>query len=432
MKKIKIDILSRVEGHGGILVKIDNNRVEDVKINIYEGPRLIEQLLVGKDYNECLNIVPRICAICTLSHRYASIRALEKALDVSVKKKVFLTRELMLLGEIIESNSLHVFVLALPDFFGYPSITEMLQEHSNIVMAGLKIKEFGNLLMKTTSARMIHGENPIIGGFGKYPLNKELNEIKRKANELIPSTVKAIEFISSIKVPTFCEEKKNITFMCLNSGEKFGFVGDTVLISTGEERDVSEYEKLTNERVVSHSYAKRCTYKDKTFTVGAIARVNLLGEKLTGESLKYFKKIYNSRWKKNPLYNSHAQLLEILFALEKIPSIIDEIKRLKDPEIEIPGRVSGQAAAAVEAPRGILYHYYNLENGLIAKADIITPTEQNLDEMERFLRVTAENLLNDSKKDIEPALEMVVRAYDPCISCSAHLIKVVRKGSRRL
>ena len=220
--------------------------------------------------------------------------------------------------------------------------------------------------------------------------------------------------------------------MCLNSGEKFGFVGDTVLISTGEERDVSEYEKLTNERVVSHSYAKRCTYKDKTFTVGAIARVNLLGEKLTGESLKYFKKIYNSRWKKNPLYNSHAQLLEILFALEKIPSIIDEIKRLKDPEIEIPGRVSGQAAAAVEAPRGILYHYYNLENGLIAKADIITPTDQNLDEMERFLRVTAENLLNDSKKDIEPALEMVVRAYDPCISCSAHLIKVVRKGSRRL
>ncbi len=429
MKKIKIDLLSRVEGHGGILVSIDNNKVKDVKVNIYEGPRLIEQLLVGKDYKECLNIVPRICAICTLSHRYASIRALEKVLKISVKKKVLLMRNLMLLGEIIESNSLHVFVLALPDFFGFPSITEMLQEHKDIVMSGLKIKEFGNLVMKTTSARMIHGENPIIGGFGRYPDSKELNEIKTKANELIPIAIKAIEFISSVKVPTFCEEKENITFMCLNSGEEFGFVGDTVLISTGEEKDVDEYEKLTNERVVSHSYAKRCTYKDKTFTVGAIARINHLGERLTGESYRYFKKIFNSRWKKNPLYNNHAQLLEILFALEKITSLVDAIKQLSDPEIEIPEKVSGKATAAVEAPRGILYHHYDLENGLITNADIITPTDQNLEEMERFLRVTAVNLLKKSKKDLKPELEMVVRAYDPCISCSAHLVKVVRKGN---
>jgi len=427
MKKIKIDILSRVEGHGGILVTIDGNRVEEVKVNIYEGPRLIEQLLIGKDYKECLNIVPRICAICTLSHRYASIRALERALGVSVKKKVLLMRDLMLLGEIIESNALHVFVLALPDFFGFPSITEMLQEHREIIMTGLKIKEFGNLVMKTTSARMIHGENPIIGGFGKYPLNKELNEIKRKANELVPMAVNAVEFLSSVKVPNFCEGKEKITFMCLNSGEEFGFVGDTVLISMGKERNVDEYENLTNERVVSHSYAKRCTYKEKTFTVGAIARVNLLGERLKGESFKYFKKMYNSRWEKNPLFNSYAQLLEILFVLEKIPSLIDEIKRLKNPEIEIPEKVSGRATGAVEAPRGTLYHHYDLDNGIITRADIITPTDQNLDEMERFLRIAAENLLKKSKKDIDSKLEMVVRAYDPCISCSAHLVKVVHK-----
>jgi len=426
MKKIKIDLLSRVEGHGGILVSIDNNKVKDVKVNIYEGPRLIEQLLVGKDYKECLNIVPRICGICTISHRYASIRALEKVFGMTEEKKVSLIRELMHLGEIIESNSLHVFVLALPDFFGYPSITKMLQEHKDVVVSGLKIKEFGNLVMKTTSARMMHGENPIIGGFGKYPTNNELNEIKRKATELIPIAIKAIEFISSVKVPSFCEEK--ITFMCLNSGEEFGFVGNTVLLSTGEERDVDEYEKLTNERVVSHSYAKRCTYKDKTFTVGAIARINHLGEKLTGESHRYFKKIFNSRWKKNPLYNNHAQLLEILFSLEKIPTLIDRINQLKTPEIKIPQKLTGKATGAVEAPRGTLYHHYDIEKGLIAKADIVTPTDQNLDEMERFIRVTAVNLLKKSKKDLKPELEMVVRAYDPCISCSTHLVKVVHKG----
>jgi len=429
MKKIKIDLLSRVEGHGGILVKIDKNRVEDVKINIYEGPRLIEQLLIGKDYKQCLNIVPRICAICTLSHRYASMRALEKALGVSVKKKVLVLRNLMLLGEIIESNALHVFVLALPDFFGYPSITEMMQNHKDLVLTGLKIKEFGNLVMKKTSARMIHGENPIIGGFGKYPTNNELNEIKKRALELIPMTIEALKYFSSINVPNFCEGNEEITFMCLNPGEEFGFVGNTVLISTGEERDVEEYKKLTNERVVSHSYAKRCTYKDKTFTVGALARLNLLGEKLKGESYKYFKKMYNSRWKKNPLYNNHAQLLEILFSIEKIPALIDEIKGLKTPKIEIPEKFSGKATGAIEAPRGTLYHHYEIEKGLITKADIITPTDQNLDEMERSLWVTAEKLLKRSQKDLEAKLEMVVRAYDPCISCSAHLVRVVHKDS---
>jgi sulfhydrogenase subunit alpha len=427
MKKIKIDLLSRVEGHGGILVKIAKNRVEDVKVNIYEGPRLIEQLLIGKNYKQCLNIVPRICAICTLSHRYASIRALEKALDISVKKKVLLMRNLMLLGEIIESNALHVFVLALPDFFGYPSITEMLHNQKDLVLTGLKIKEFGNLVMKKTSARIMHGENPIIGGFGKYPTNNELSEIRKRAIELIPIVIEALEVFSTIHVPNFCEGKDKTIFMCLNPGEEYGFVGNTVLISTGEERDVQEYEKLTNERVVSHSYAKRCTYKDKTFTVGALARVNLLGEKLKGESYKYFKKIYNSRWKKNPLYNNHAQLLEILFSIEVIPTLINEIKRLKATKIEIPEKFSGKATGAIEAPRGTLYHHYEIEKGLITKADIITPTEQNLDEIERYLRITAENLLRKSQKDLEPKLEMVVRAYDPCISCSAHLVKVVNK-----
>ncbi len=425
MKKIKIDLMSRIEGHGGILVEVDKNEVKDVKVNIYEGPRLIEQLLIGKDYNECLNIVPRICAICTLSHRYAATRAIEKCLGISVKKKVSLMRELMHLGEIIESNSLHVFILSLPDFFGYPSITEMLQEHEDIIMPGLKVKEFANFVMRKTSARMIHGENPVVGGFGKYATDTELNEIKRRSEELIPHMINIVEFFSTVKVPTFCQEEEDATFMCLDSGKEFGFVGDKVLISTGEKRDIEEYEKLTNERVVSHSFAKRSKYRDKTFTVGALARINLMGERLTGESSKYYRKMYNSKWKRNPLYNNHAQLLEILFGIKKIASIVDKIKHLKDPEIEKPKRKTGEATGAVEAPRGILYHHFALKNGFITKADIVTPTEQNLDEMEKSLRTTTETLLKDSKKDLEPKLEMVVRAYDPCISCSAHMVKVI-------
>jgi sulfhydrogenase subunit alpha len=427
MKRIKIDLLSRVEGHGGIDVKIGKNKVEDVRVNIYEGPRLFEQLLVGKSYQEALNIVPRICAICTLSHRYATIRALERILKLKVGKKVSLMRELMHLGEIIESNALHVFILALPDFFGFPSITGMLEDYKDLVTTGLRIKDFGTLVMKKTSARKIHGENPVIGGFGKYPEERELNELKLKASELVPQVVETLKLLAMIEVPMFCEEEEDITFMCLNSGEEFGFVGDTVLISNGEEQDINQYEKLTNERVITHSFAKRSTYKGKTFTVGALARVNLLGDRFTGESYNYFKKMYNSRWKRNPLFNNHAQLLEILYAMEKIPDLIEKIKRLKDPKIIKPKNLTGKETGAVEAPRGILYHYYSMKDGNVRKSDIITPTDQNLDEMERFLRITAERLIKKSKKQLEQKLEMVVRAYDPCISCSAHLVRVEKK-----
>ncbi len=424
MKKIKIDLMSRVEGHGGILVNIENDRVKEVEVAIFEGPRLFEQLLIGKTPSECLNIVPRICAICTVSHRYAGIRAHEKALGIKVKKKVSLMRLLMHLGEIIESNSLHVFALTLPDFVGEPSIIGLLKSYKDIVITGLKIKEFGNYVMRKTTARMMHGENACIGGFGTYLNSSELVEIKTKAQELIPFAEKSIEFLAAFPVPTFSESNDDATFMCLNPGEEFGFIGETVLISPNEERDVEEYEALTNERVVSHSFAKRCAFKDNTFMVGALARVNLLGERLIGKSLKYYQQLYTPKWRRNPLYNNHAQLIEILYALEKIPLLVDEIKRLKDPPPELPAKCSGEATGAVEAPRGLLYHHYAVRDNLITASDIVTPTDQNLDEMERYIRIAAERLLKKSSPDIEDKLEMVARAYDPCISCSAHLVRV--------
>jgi sulfhydrogenase subunit alpha len=426
MKKIKIDLMSRVEGHGGILVDIEKDRVKEVKVAIYEGPRLFEQLLIGKTPDECLNIVPRICAICTVSHRYAAIRAHEKALGIQVPKKVALMRLLMHLGEIIESNSLHVFVLALPDFVGASSMIGLLEHHKDIVITGLKIKEFGNLVMRKTTARMMHGENACIGGFGTYLSSGELEEIRAQAQQLIPFASKSLEFLADTRVPAFCKSHDDLTFMCLNAGEEFGFIGDTVLISRDKEHSTEDYEQLTNERVVAHSFAKRCTYKKDTFMVGALARVNLLGDRLTGGSQKWFKRLYTKEWRKNPLYNNHAQLLEILYALEKIPALVDEMNGLEDPPLSLPAKRSGEATGAIEAPRGILYHHYAVKDNLITGADIITPTDQNLDEMERSIMIAAENLLKRSSPDIRNSLEMVARAYDPCISCSAHLVHIRR------
>ncbi len=232
--------------------------------------------------------------------------------------------------------------------------------------------------------------------------------------------------MSSFDYPSYAEHKT--TFMAFKPpDEKYGFVGDSILISTGEERDIEEYKKVIQERVVPYSFAKRSRYNGEPFTVGAIARMNLFGKRLTGKAGEYFKKLYSKRWLKNPFFNNLAQAIEILYSLETIPKLVDSIIKLKEPMTKQPSNIlsSGTGTGATEAPRGILYHHYSIQDGLIVDCDIATPTAQNLDDIERYLRIAVNNLLSKETEDnLELKLEILVRAYDPCISCSAHSIKI--------
>ena len=427
MRELNVEALARVEGDGGITVTLDGKKVKSVTLDVHEGPRLIEQLVKGMTPADDLTVIPRICAICTLSHRYSAIRGLEKALGIKPPEKAQLTRELMMLGENVDSNSLHTFLLALPDFLGYPSAIAMLNDYGDDVKRALRLKKFGNHVMAVTSGRIVHGENPIIGGFGKYPNKKALEEVKLKAHELVPDAVRAVELFASIDYPTYPEAE--MLFMSVNAPKKqFGFAGESIIISNGKETDVEDYKKLTNERVVSHSFAKRSLYQEKPFTVGANARLINMGERLDGQAADLFKEHYNDRWLKNPLMNNLAQTIEMLWSLEHIPDAVDMVMSLEDPPIEKPTRENGSGTGAVEAPRGTLYHHYEIKNGLVESADIITPTAQNLDDIERHMKLAAERMLADDKNDEEVrlGLEMVARAYDPCISCATHLVTLKR------
>jgi sulfhydrogenase subunit alpha len=427
MRELNIEALARVEGDGGITVTLDGKKVKSVTLDVHEGPRLIEQLVRGMTPEDDLNVIPRICAICTLSHRYAAIRGLEKALGITPPEKAQLTRELMMLGENVESNSLHTFLLALPDFLGYPSAIAMLNDYGDDVKRALRLKKFGNHVMEVTSGRIVHGENPVIGGFGRYPSRKKLDEIKSKAHELIPDAVRDVELFASLTYPEYPEAET--LFMSVNAPKnKFGFAGDTILISNGKEVSAEDYKKLTQERVVPHSFAKRSKYQDKPFTVGANARLINMGKRLDGQAKDLFKEHYSNRWLRNPLYNNLAQAIEMLWSLEQLPEACDKVAALDDPKIEPPARKNGSGTGAVEAPRGTLYHHYEIKDGLVDVADIITPTAQNLDDIELHLKLTAERMLGDEKSDPEVrlGLEMVARAYDPCISCATHLVRLKR------
>ena len=427
MKTLEVVPLARVEGDGGITVTLDGKKVKSVTLDIHEGPRLIEQMVKGMTPEDDINVVPRICAICTLSHKYAAIRGLERALAITPPDKAQLMRDLMMLGENVESNSLHTYLLALPDFLGYPSAIAMLNDYGDDVKRALRLKKFGNHVMTVTSGRIVHGENPGLGGFGKYPSKAQLSEIALKSKELIPDAVRAVELFASIEYPEYSEVET--TYMSVNAPDnKFGLAGDSILISGGKETPADDYKKLTSERVVPHSFAKRSTYKDKTFTVGANARMINMGKRLDGQAGDLFKENYSDRWLRNPLLNNLAQAIEMVWALEQMPETTERIAALDDPERAEPTRDTGSGTGAVEAPRGILYHHYEVKDGLVDVADIITPTAQNLDDIEVHMRTCAERMLADGKKDSEllPALEMIARAYDPCISCATHLVRLKR------
>jgi len=425
--EIIIEPLARVEGHGGIKVEIEDKKISNVEVRVLEGPRLFETLVVGRTPQEDLSIVPRICAICNLSHKYAAIRGLEKAIGVKVNPAITLYRQLMHHGEMIESHSLHIYFLALPDYLGYDNAVAMADKYGSVVKKALQMKKFGNKIMRMMGGRMIHGENPIIGGFGKLPTKEELLQIKEEALELLPFAMQTIDILAGLDIPDHMERETQ--FLCCKPPHSdYDYYGDVFITSDGEEYPVEDYKSVIKERVVSHSFAKRGQYMNKPFTVGALARVLLLGSRLKGKAKEAHDRLVTERWHRNPLFNNHAQAIEQVYSLECIPEIVDKLLTESKTKTAKPTKETGSGTGAVEAPRGTLIHHYEVKNGLISAADIITPTAMFLDDIEEFIRTGGNTLLAKNQTDkIKLEFEKIARAYDPCISCSAHLVEVVYK-----
>jgi sulfhydrogenase subunit alpha len=427
-KSIVINHICRVEGHGGITVNIKDGKVSEVNIDIFEGPRFFEPLVVGRAYDEVAPILMRICAICSAAHTVASLMAVENAFDIPVSPQTRLLRELLLHGGNIESHALHLFCLAISDFLDYPSAIALASDHPQNVKMGLELKKLGNTIQETIGGRAIHPVNAVIGGFGKLPTEEELLELKEQLKRGFDQSLVTIDLVSGLQVPDFCTST-NIYAALSSNGSGYNLFGNKIALSTGDTKDISMYKELCEERVVAHSRAKQSWFKDKPFAVGALARIVLNGEKLSGQAKKAKEKLGLSLLSENMLHNNAAQVVELVSSIERSIEIIDELLTMgikQEKPVEIILR-AGTGTGAVEAPRGTLYHSYSFdEKGKLTGADVITPTAQNLANIEKDLCVSVENLIGElkEKESLAPKLEMVVRAYDPCISCAVHLVEV--------
>ena len=422
-KSIKIDELTRVEGHGGIEIYLKEGKVEDVKFNIFEGPRFFEHAIKSVYYDKIPDITRRICAICTASHSLASIGAIENAFNVKVTPQTEALRELLIHGEMIESHALHVFMLALPDFLGFPDAIHMASDHLDAIKAALELKKTGNMIHTALSGRDVHGMNDRVGGFSKVPSTDELEEIRSYLVNVKPTTELAVNLLAGFELPSY-NDSDNV-LMAIDSGDKFGFLGDKVQISDGSVYPQSDYEKLTNEAVIQHSYAKHSKYNGKSFMVGSLPRILLSNKKLEGTAAELYKEHRDKVKQGNSISNNIAQAIELVHSVDRAIYVIDVLLSdcLKQEDLAEFDVYPSRGINVVEAPRGLLYHDYTFDDsGTILESNIITPTAQNAANIEKDARVIAENLSGKPDKEIKHALEVMARAYDPCISCSVHMV----------
>jgi sulfhydrogenase subunit alpha len=429
-RTVTVSHLGRVEGHGGIFVKIVGDVVHEVNMDVFEGSRYYEALLKGKHFLEVQGIITRVCAICSASHTVAALTALEKALGIEQSERVHHLRGLLVLGATVESHALHVFALALPDFLGFDSVISMAGAHPEEVTFALKLKQLGNRIQELIGGRAVHPINTLVGGFGELPRPEVLRQIRRDLEASLDPLMRAVELCAGLAVPDWTSQPT--VYVALKPYEEaFRFRGDVLCTSRGEEYPVEQYKDVVREFTVEHSHAKHSALATgETYMVGSLARLKLWGHYLKGRAREAMERLFPQGVVDNPLLNNWAQLVELVHSVEQGMTVCDRLLEMPPLENEMtPYDVRpGRGVGALEVPRGTLFHEYELDGeGRVVSANVITPTAQNLANVERDMRQAVEGMLGldralpDAK--LRLGLEMVARAYDPCISCSVHVVR---------
>ncbi|HIC08800.1 MAG TPA: Ni/Fe hydrogenase subunit alpha [Aquificales bacterium] len=426
-KKITVEVLTRVEGHGAVEVVEENGKYR-AKVKIFEGPRFYEYLVVGQGYINIPRIVSRICGICYISHRTASARAIEDAFGAKLPEELEALRRLANVGAFMESHGLHIYFLALPDYFGYDSLLEMVHEYPNLVERGFKVKNSGVEIMKLIGGKNFHGENLIAGGFASLPSKEELKRIEEILEGVKEDLIETLHLMGRLKHPSLEVEREYQ--LAVYNPDRWEIYGDKLILK-GEDGETiftkNEYEIFVEEEPVEYSMAKQSRVKGKPVLLGPLARVNIYRDKLSEETKKLLSDAGIKFPSTNPFHQNIARAVELLELREQAVRLIDDL--LSDypakPNVELKPK-KGRGFGVVEAPRGTLYHTYEFdENGYCTNSNIITPTAVLQTSMERDAQRLAKENSDKPLEEVRFLVERLIRSYDPCISCSVHSYKVL-------
>ncbi|NTU68747.1 MAG: Ni/Fe hydrogenase subunit alpha [Chlorobiaceae bacterium] len=424
-RKIDFDIdlhhLARVEGHGNIHISVRDGRLAEATWAVVETPRFFEAIVKGMSAERVPFLTSRICGICSISHFLTSIRALERAMEIEPPEDARLIRLLAMHGETLQSHALHLFFLAAPDFLDAPSVLPIMQSHPDIVRAGLLLKELGNEISITTTGRATHPVSLVLGGISKAPSKEQLLRLQSMIAERLPALEEASEFFGTLSMPDFVRETE---FISLRNGSTYPSIGGQLVSTDGVVREEDEYLQMTNEYLVEFSTSKFTKLSRQSSAAGALARFNNNFDLLHPRAKAAAAAFGLEPACHNPFMNNIAQLVECHHIMEDAAMLVDRLLDADLRDIRTPYKPkAGKATGAVEAPRGILYHHLETdEAGKVVKADCIIPTTQNNANIHHDLHALVEQALQEGRteQEAEKLCVMLVRSYDPCISCSVH------------
>jgi coenzyme F420-reducing hydrogenase alpha subunit len=421
-RTIAVNYLARVEGEGALRVRIHDRKVEEVQLKIFEPPRFFEAFLRGRDLNEAPDITARICGICPVAYQMSSCHAMERALGMKVDGPIRELRRLLYCGEWLESHALHVYLLHAPDFLGYPDALKLAADHPEAVKKGLELKKIGNLLMQVLGGREIHPINVRVGGFYRCPTREELEELRPKLVRARALAEETARFVAGFDFPDI---EESYEFVSLRHPTEYPLNEGDIVSSRGLKIPQDRFEDAFEEVHVAHSNALQAVRKGGgSYLVGPLARYSLNYDRLTPGAKAVAKEVGLPPVVTNPYRSIVVRAIEMVYAAEESLRIIDQYRPPEQPSVPVPKvthKVSG--GATTEAPRGILFHQYEIEPpGKITYARIVAPTTQNQKRIEDDVRTVVTRSIDLEEDALTAACERAIRNHDPCISCATHFL----------
>lgn len=424
-RSVNVHHLTRVEGHGNIVVTIDDKgKIHDCRWEVPEAPRFFEAMILGRRFDDIHQITSRICGICSIGHQLASLQATEDALSIRASDQTIIMRKLGLHAENMQSHLLHVAYLVLPDLLDVPSVVPLAATHPNELKNLVALHRLANEFSRVICGRTTHPQRLIPGGMAKLPTVEELKALRKQLADSVPMLQAAADLLAAVagKIPDFTRETE---YVGLVSPAEYALYWGEVGTTMDKRRPARFYKDVTHEYSVPQSTAKWAKNMVDSYMVGALARYNLNYKQLHPLATKVAKQLGLTGPSYNPYMNSVAQVVEVVHSVEDSLMLIDGLltKGLKqEPYPRIKPR-AGRGVGAVEVPRGILFHAYEYDDqGRILNADCVIPTNQNHGNIQKDLEALVPQISGKTEAEIELLTSMLVRAYDPCISCSTHLI----------
>jgi coenzyme F420-reducing hydrogenase alpha subunit len=419
-RTIKVDYLARVEGEGALHVKIKDGRVAGVQLQIWEPPRFFEAFLRGRHFTEAPDLTARICGICPVAYQMSAVQAMEDILKVKVEGPLRELRRLLYCGEWIESHALHLFMLHAPDFLGYDDSLQMARDHPDLVKLGLQLKKVGNELVALLGGREIHPINVRVGGFYKVPTKGELAPLAERLKWARDAARQTVAWVAGFPFPDY---EADYEFVALRHPQEYPLNEGRLVSNRGLDLPVRDYEKYFQEDHVPHSHALHSAIKTRgPYLVGPLARYNLNFDRLSPPAREAAQQAGLGPECRNPFQSIIIRAVEILNAVDEALGLIEAYEMPDKPAVEAAPR-AGVGHGCTEAPRGILYHRYRLEEtGLIREAKIVPPTSQNQKSMESDLGLFVSERLDLPQDRLTWQCEQMIRNYDPCISCATHFL----------